>query len=92
MIATSYRVPLTNVSTLISAHVACPFGWFLDPGGFSCYKVSEVYKAWSDAKQDCDVSGGYLVKIDDEAEQHFIEDYLEVTGFTQLIMVCKTAA
>ena len=29
-------------------------------------------KNWLDAKTDCRASGGYLLKIDDGTEQHFI--------------------
>jgi len=53
-----------------SAPIACPVGWIFY--GSSCYKFSDVRKKWIDAKTDCRASGGYLLKIDDANEQHFI--------------------
>lgn len=50
----------------------------------SCYRVSELSKVWINAKQDCHASGGYLAKIDDASEQHFIEVYIRITGTMQL--------
>ncbi|KAL9985710.1 hypothetical protein ACROYT_G008146 [Oculina patagonica] len=61
---------------------ACPAGWFLN--GLSCYRVSEDTKPWSDAKQDCHASGGYLMKIEDASEQRFIEAYFHITGIAQV--------
>lgn len=52
------------------APIACPVGWFFY--GSSCYKFSSLRKKWIDAKKDCRASGGYLLKIDDADEQHFI--------------------
>jgi len=64
---------------------ACPDGWFLN--GFSCYKAIEQAKSWSNAKQDCHASGGYLMKIDDASEQDFLEVYLIITGINQAAKV-----
>ena len=55
---------------LFLAPIACPAGWFFY--GSSCYKFSSLRKKWIDAKKDCRASGGYLLKIDDADEQHFI--------------------
>ena len=52
------------------ASIACPAGW--EFYGSSCYKFSDMKKNWLDAKTDCRTSGGYLLKIDDATEQHFI--------------------
>lgn len=38
----------------------------------SCYKFSSISKNWTDAEADRNKAGGYLVKIDDEKEQHLI--------------------
>ena len=50
--------------------MACPSGW--EFYGSSCYKFSNTKKNWRDAKTDCRLSGGYLLKIDDVSEQRFI--------------------
>lgn len=71
--------------TLNLGKPTCPDGWFLN--GFSCYKASEHAKPWSNAKQDCHASGGYLMKIDDESEQDFLEVYLRITGISQTAKV-----
>lgn len=76
-----YKVHLTVVLILALGKPACPDGWFLN--GFSCYKASEHAKPWSNARQDCHASGGYLMKIDDASEQHFLEVYLRITGINQ---------
>ncbi|KAJ7393784.1 chromatin-modulating protein mrc1 [Desmophyllum pertusum] len=62
--------------------LSCPDGWFLH--GLSCYKASKDLKTWLNAKQDCHVSGGYLLKIDDATEQNFIEVFLRITGLVLL--------
>ena len=53
-----------------SAPLSCSAGWTFY--GTSCYKFSSLQKNWNDAKKDCRTSGGYLVKIDNGDEQHFI--------------------
>ena len=60
------------------APIACPVGWLFY--GSSCYKFSSLRKKWIDAKKDCRASGGYLLKIDDADEQHFIT-YRQSTGY-----------
>ncbi|KAJ7393777.1 chromatin-modulating protein mrc1 [Desmophyllum pertusum] len=57
---------------------SCPDGWFLH--GLSCYNASKDGKTWLNAKQDCHVSGGYLLKIEYQSEQNFIEFFLRITG------------
>jgi len=60
------------------APIACPVGWLFY--GSSCYKFSSLTKKWIDAKKDCRASGGYLLKIDDADEQHFIT-YRQSMGY-----------
>ena len=55
---------------LFVAYLYCPPGW--EHFGKSCYKFSQIRKKWSDARLDCHQSGGYLLKIDDGDEQHYI--------------------
>jgi len=71
-----------------SGKLSCPDGWF--PNGVSCYKASESEKPWSNAKQDSHASGGYLMKVDDAAEQQFLEVYLRSTGIVQLFNVSRS--
>ena len=66
-----------NLLYFILAPIACSAGW--EFYGSSCYKFSDVRKNWLDAKTDCRASGGYLLKIDDATEQHFIT-YKLVSG------------
>lgn len=62
--------------------LSCPAEWFLNER--SCYQERGRRKSWSGAKQDCHVSGGYLMKIDDATEQHFLEVYMRITGIVQV--------
>lgn len=62
--------------------LSCPAEWFLNGG--SCYQERGRRKSWSDARQDCHASGGYLMKIDDATEQHFLEVYMHITGIVQV--------
>ena len=71
-----------QLSSFLLVKFPCPAGWFLN--GMSCYKESENVKRWSTAKQDCHASGGYLMKIDDKSEQHFIEMYFRITGILKV--------
>ena len=75
------------VSALRLGKLYCPAGWFLN--GSSCYKASEDPQPWAMAKQDCHASGGYLMKIDDASEQHFIEIYMRITGLVRIDDVSK---
>jgi len=59
------------------ATIACPSAWLFY--GSSCYKFSFWEKNWIDAKDDCQASGGYLLKIDNADEQRFIT-YLQSEG------------
>lgn len=52
--------------------IICSTGWTSSTYGKSCYKFSSDTKNWNDAKTYCKKAGGYLVKIDDEDEQHLI--------------------
>ncbi|CAH3127383.1 unnamed protein product [Pocillopora meandrina] len=61
---------LTVSPPATSTPISCPIGW--EYYGSSCYKFSSVRKTWTDAAKDCRALGGYLVKIDDSDEQHFI--------------------
>lgn len=85
---TECNVKFTVISSLPLGKLSCPDGWF--PNGFSCYKASESEKPWNNAKQDCHASGGYLMKIDDASEQHFLEVYLRSTGIIQLFNVRRS--
>lgn len=66
------KFPLINYHCYfsVSVPIACPPGWVFY--GTSCYLFSVVRKKWIDAKTDCRTSGGYLLKIDNAVEQHFI--------------------
>ena len=60
------------------APIACSAGWSFY--GSSCYKFSSLRKKWIDAKKDCRASGGYLLKINDANEQHYIT-YKQSQGY-----------
>ncbi|XP_066472848.1 CD209 antigen-like protein C [Tiliqua scincoides] len=53
-----------------SACRVCPAGWVLNRG--QCYYFQEQEKQWSFAKQSCKDQGGYLVIINDNDEQTFL--------------------
>ena len=57
--------------------MACPAGWFFN--GVSCYKENGN-GTWEGARQGCTVSGGDIVKVDDENEKRFLIHFMEVTG------------
>ena len=58
--------------------MACSTGWFLN--GVSCYKENHK-DTWEGARQECTVSGGDLVKVDDDDNQkRFLIHFMEVTG------------
>ena len=80
-----FTVTLFSLLILHLGKSACPDGWSLN--SLSCYKASEQAKPWSNAKKDCDASGGYLMKIDDASEQKFLEVYLLATGINQAAKV-----
>ncbi|KAL9966601.1 hypothetical protein ACROYT_G024703 [Oculina patagonica] len=50
--------------------IICSTGW--TTYGNSCYKFSTDTKNWTEARAYCKIAGGFLVKIDDEDEQHLI--------------------
>lgn len=50
--------------------VYCGAGW--DSYGGSCYMFSKASKTWLQASKACRNSGGYLVKIDNADEQHYM--------------------
>ena len=51
--------------------------WFLN--GVSCYKANNN-DTWEAAQQGCTVSGGDLVKVDDDDQKRFLIHFMEVTG------------
>ena len=58
--------------------MACSADWFLN--GVSCYKENNK-DTWEGARQECTVSGGDLVKVDDDDNQkRFLIHFMEVTG------------
>ena len=57
--------------------MACSADWFLN--GVSCYKENEK-GTWEGARQRCTVSGGVLVKDDDDNQRRFLIHFMEVTG------------
>ena len=52
------------------AYLHCPAGW--EFYGTSCYKFNIIRRSWAAAKQDCHKLGGYLLKINNADEQHYI--------------------
>ena len=58
----------------------CPSTWYFY--GSSCYKGSKSVSSWKAAKEDCHVSDGYLIKIDDAPENNFTKVFLQITGLT----------
>ena len=54
----------------MTAPLYCDAGW--KHYGTSCYKFNMVRRKWVDARTDCHQSGGYLVKVDDADEQHYL--------------------
>ena len=57
--------------------MACSAGWFFN--GVSCYKENGN-GTWQGAQQGCTVSGGHLVKVDDDNQKRFLIHFMEVTG------------
>ena len=57
--------------------MACSADWFLN--GVSCYKENNN-DTWEAAQQGCTVSGGDLVKVDDDDQKRFLIHFMEVTG------------
>ena len=57
--------------------MACSAGWFFN--GVSCYKENGN-GTWGGARQGCTVSGGDLVKVDDDNQKRFLIHFMEVTG------------
>ena len=57
--------------------MACSADWFLN--GVSCYKENKK-GTWEGARQRCAVSGGDLVKDDDDNQKRFLIHFMEVTG------------
>ena len=59
--------------------MACSADWFLN--GVSCYKENNK-DTWQGAQQECTVSGGDLVKVDDDDDNQnrFLIHFMEVTG------------
>ena len=44
------------------------------------YIIHTIGKTWQDAQEECKKANAYLIKIDDAAEQSFLEDYLKAKG------------
>ena len=58
--------------------MACSADWFLN--GVSCYKENHK-DTWEGARRGCTVSGGDLVKVDDDDNhKRFLIHFMEVTG------------
>lgn len=68
MLAKVTITPLVYFSNL--AEVICESGWKAFKR--SCYKISKVKRAWSEAKSDCANLGGHLLKIDNKDEQLYL--------------------
>uniref|UniRef100_A0ACB8EJS7 Uncharacterized protein n=2 Tax=Sphaerodactylus townsendi TaxID=933632 RepID=A0ACB8EJS7_9SAUR len=54
-----------------SACKMCPEGWLMDRG--KCYYFHEQAMHWSSAKKFCEDRDGYLVSINDDIEQTFLD-------------------
>ncbi|GAB1609881.1 hypothetical protein Ahia01_001274000 [Argonauta hians] len=51
----------------------CPKGWIYRPGSNSCYLITTIIRRpWVEAQLACQANEGYLLKIDDEKERHWI--------------------
>ncbi|XP_070540748.1 polycystin-1-like protein 2 [Ptychodera flava] len=63
-----------RVSSKYAAYTnrSCSPGWRSDGG--SCYHFSSDLKTWQDAKDACQLIGGYLVTIETVSEQNFLEE------------------
>ena len=58
--------------------MACSAGWFFN--GVSCFKENNK-DTWEGAQQGCTVSGGDLVKVDDDDnKKRFLIHFMEVIG------------
>ena len=57
--------------------MGCSAGWFFN--GVSCYK-DNGNGTWGGAREGCTVSGGHLVKVDDDNQKRFLIHFMEVTG------------
>ncbi|XP_053376668.1 uncharacterized protein LOC123528960 [Mercenaria mercenaria] len=53
----------------------CPAGWLIY--GSSCYFLSIQQATWSEAFIDCTSFGGYLVEINDAAEDQFLTEQVK---------------
>jgi hypothetical protein len=53
-----------------------------------CFKLGTSKKTWSDAKKDCELSGGQLISIDTEIKMsttvEFLEDPEKTTDLSQV--------
>ncbi|XP_070573579.1 C-type mannose receptor 2-like [Ptychodera flava] len=52
----------------------CPAGMETYPTSESCYRKSGYSDTWENAKDNCSADGGWLVIIDDEDENAFVDD------------------
>ena len=50
--------------------------------GVSCYKENNK-DTWEGARQGCAVSGGDLLKVDDDNQKRFLIHFMEVTGLRE---------
>ncbi|XP_070540745.1 polycystin-1-like protein 2 isoform X1 [Ptychodera flava] len=62
----------TSCTDYRSLFGSCSPGWRSNGG--SCYHFSSHLKTWQDAKDACQLIGGYLVTIETVSEQNFLEE------------------
>ncbi|XP_070573567.1 mucin-22-like [Ptychodera flava] len=52
----------------------CPSGFVTYANSESCYRESGYSDTWENAKSNCSAEGGWLVIIDDDEENQFVDD------------------
>ncbi|XP_070573578.1 C-type mannose receptor 2-like [Ptychodera flava] len=54
----------------------CPSGFVTYPNSESCYRESGYSDTWKNAKSNCSAEGGWLVIIEDDEENQFVDDMM----------------
>ena len=52
-------------------------GGILTSSKDSCYVLVHTELVWAEAERNCNVYGGYLLEIDDQTEQTYIQHFLQ---------------
>jgi len=86
----STRITISTTASPTTSRQNCPS--FVCPDSFSvysgrCYKFMPTLKSWNNAKTDCESQGGYLMKINNQAEFEVLAKIYSNNGANR-IWVC----